>query len=140
MLDQDIPEGYEPLDFPSPFLQFIGPVYIRRGAQGPCFGLRVKKRHTNARGTVHGGLLMTLADIALGYAMAFSQDPPLPVITANITADFASAPHLGDWLEAKVEISRADQGMGFANAFICVGQKRVMRASGVFGLLAADGQ
>jgi len=129
------PEGYQPLDFPSPFLQFIGPVYVRLEPDGPRFGLRVEPRHANARGTAHGGLLMTLADIALGYATAITHDPPIPLITANLTADFASAARLGDWLEVKVDILRADGDTAFANAFICVGPKRLARVSGVFGLL-----
>ena len=133
-----IPDGFEILDFPSPFLQYIGPIYVNRGGERPVLGLRVEQRHTNARGTAHGGLLLTLADVALGYVTGTSQDPPTPLITANLTADFASAAYLGDWLEVRVDIIRASGGMGFANAFIYVGDKRIFRASGVFGLLEND--
>lgn len=134
----DVPDGFEVLDFPSPFLQFVGPIYVSYSEGRPVLGLRVEQRHTNARGTAHGGLLLTLADVALGYTTATSQDPPHPLITANLTADFASAAYLGDWLEVRVDIIRASGGMGFANAYIYVGKKRIFRASGVFGLLEND--
>ena len=39
-------------------------------------GLRVESKHCDARGTVHGGILATLADVALGYTMAFASPPP----------------------------------------------------------------
>ena len=33
-------------------------------------GLRLAKPHTNARGLIHGGLIASLADNAMGYSCA----------------------------------------------------------------------
>jgi len=38
-------------------------------------------------------VLMTLADIALGYAMATTEDPPLGLITSHLSADIAGSGH-----------------------------------------------
>jgi len=38
--------------------------------------VRIAGKHCNARGTAHGGLLMTRADIALGHDLAYAEDPP----------------------------------------------------------------
>ena len=38
-------------------------------------GLRILPKHANARGTAHGGLLMTLLDIALGYSSGVEPEP-----------------------------------------------------------------
>jgi acyl-coenzyme A thioesterase 13 len=85
----EVPEGFEPLFRTSPFLEMLGPFFYRRSENAFVIGLRVEDKHTNARGTAHGGLLLTLADIALGYTAAFSADPPLSLTTANISADLA---------------------------------------------------
>ena len=95
-------------------------------------GLRIAEKHANARGFAHGGLLVTLADIALGYQTAFGQDPPAGLITANLTADFAGAAKIGDWVEAHVDVQKLGGRLAFANAFLVVDGERIVRASAVF--------
>ena len=82
-----VPEGFIPLPRSSPLLDLLGPVYCRGEGLHLQLGLRADNRHANGRGTVHGGVLATLADVGMGYAMAFSSDPPLPLITASMTLD-----------------------------------------------------
>ena len=104
-------------------------------------GLRVLPRHANARDTAHGGLLMTLLDIALGYNSGFSQNPPAKLTTASLTADFAGAPKVGAWVEAHVDVQKIGGRLAFANAFLVVDGERVVRGSAVFArnAPAADG-
>ncbi len=75
---------------------------------------------------------MTLADIALGYNAATSQEPPLPLVTTNLTADYASSASVGDWVEARVDIQKIGSRVAFANAYLSVGEERIVRASAVF--------
>ena len=128
----EIPPGYEPLFRTSPFLDLLGPIYSRKDAAGFTVGVRIAGKHCNARGLAHGGLLVTLADIALGYRMAFSQDPPLSLTTASLSADFSGAAKLGDWLEVAVDIQHVGSRLAFANAYLSAGGKRIARISGVF--------
>jgi uncharacterized protein (TIGR00369 family) len=128
----DVPAGFEPLFRTSPFLETLGPVFGRRGAGGLVIGLRVQDKHTNARGAAHGGLLMTLADIALGYNAALSEDPPLSLTTASVSTDFCGSARVGDWLEVHVDLQKVGRRLAFANAFILVGTERIARASAVF--------
>jgi uncharacterized protein (TIGR00369 family) len=152
----EIPDGFEPLFRTSPFLDALGPFFSisarlacgcgspsnRREATGFVVGLRVADKHANARGSAHGGLLLTLADIALGYTAAFSEDPPLSLTTANISADFAGHARVGDWIEAHVEVQKIGGRLVFANAYLTVGDERIVRASAIFarhsGPLAGD--
>lgn len=127
-----VPEGYEPLFRSSPFLELIGPLYHRHDDNGLTIGLRLDGRHVNARGAAHGGVLLTLADIALGYSMAFSEDPPLHMTTASMSVDFAGSAQEGDWVVASTDIQKIGGRLAFANAYISVGDKRIVRASGVF--------
>ena len=79
MTDPNPPPGFEPLFRTSPFLETVGPLFYRRDPErGLVIGLRIAEKHANARGFAHGGLLVTLADIALGYQTAFGRDPPRP--------------------------------------------------------------
>jgi uncharacterized protein (TIGR00369 family) len=127
------PAGFEPLFRSSPFLDTVGPLFYRKEPDGGfVVGLRVLPKHANARGSAHGGLLLTLIDVALGYRAAFSQDPPAALTTASVTADFAGAPKLGDWVEAHVDVQRVGSRLAFANAFLVVNGERLVRASAVF--------
>jgi uncharacterized protein (TIGR00369 family) len=110
----------------------LGPFFYRRTENAFVIGLQVQEKHANARGTAHGGLLLTLADIALGYTAAFSAEPPLSLTTANISTDFAGSARIGDWVEAHVDIQKIGSRLVFANAYLLVGSKRIARASAVF--------
>lgn len=139
----DIPAGFKPLFRTSPFLDALGPFYYRKEGGEFVIGLRITDRHANARGMAHGGLLLTLADIALGYAAAFSQEPALSLTTAHIDADFVGVAKVGDWVEARVEIPRIGSRLVFANGYLATGGERIVRASAVFARNAgalADGR
>jgi uncharacterized protein (TIGR00369 family) len=130
--DTEVPEGFVPLFRTSPFLDTLGPFFYRPLEPGFIIGLRVREKHGNARGTAHGGLLLTLADIALGYTAAASGDPPLKLTTVNISADFVGHAHIGDWIEAQVDVQKIGRQLVFANAFLLVEGKRITRVSAVF--------
>jgi acyl-coenzyme A thioesterase 13 len=127
------PPGFEPLFRTSPFLETVGPFFHRKTADGGfVIGLRIAEKHANARGTAHGGLLMTLLDITLGYRAALSESPPANLTTANLTADFIGAAKVGDWVEAHVEVQKVGSRLAFANAFLVVNGDHIVRGSAVF--------
>jgi uncharacterized protein (TIGR00369 family) len=136
----DIPADFKPLFRTSPVLDLIGPLFSRGEGSDLVIGLRAEAKHCNARGTVHGGILATMADVALGYVLAFSSDPPSGLVTANLSLDFAGTANVGDWMEAHVDIQKQGSRLSFANCYITVGEQRIVRASAVFlvtGQLAA---
>ena len=130
-----VPEGFEPIFRTSPYLELIGPIYNRKTGQGLIIGLRVDDKHCNARGSMHGGVFSTLADIALGYNAAFHNGEATPMVTASLTIDYAGAAQLGDWVEISTDVQKVGKSMAFANCYFTVGDKRIVRASGVFGVL-----
>jgi acyl-coenzyme A thioesterase PaaI-like protein len=87
-IDADAPDGFSRWTRRSPFGDAAGPLYHRVDAGRTIFATRVDERHTNASGTAHGGMLATFADLALGYATAFSTEPPTPVRTVAVAIDF----------------------------------------------------
>lgn len=127
-----VPQGFKPLFRSSPAIELIGPLYSRGESADLVIGLRAERKHCNMRGTVHGGILATLADITLGYSLAFSTDPPTAAATANLSLDFAGAAKEGDWLEASVDFHKLGSRLAFGNCYITVDGNRIARASAVF--------
>jgi acyl-coenzyme A thioesterase PaaI-like protein len=133
MSEPNPPPDFEPLFRTSPFLETTGPFFYRKEPDGRfVIGLRILPKHANARGGAHGGLLMTLLDIALGYSSGLSQNPPAKLTTASLAADFVGAPKVGDWVEAHVDVQKVGGRLAFANAFLVVDGERVVRGSAVF--------
>ena len=126
------PPDFTPLARTSPVLELIGPLYTRGEGGDRVLGLHAQDKHCNSRGTVHGGILATLADVALGYAMALGSDPPRRLVTANLSLDYAGSAKAGDWLEVHVDIQKQGSRLSFANCYILVDGARIVRASAVF--------
>ncbi len=127
-----VPEGFRPIQRGGPFLTALGPLYVNTSGETPVIGLRVEEKHLNTRGIAHGGMLVTLADSALGIALASSRTPPQPMVTVNLSTDFADAARADDWIEAHVDIQKVGARLAFANCYLVVGTRRILRASGVF--------
>lgn len=131
----DIPAGYYVLPLGSPFVMQFGPLYARHEGKTLVIGLRIQPHHLNLHSNAHGGMLLTLADTALGINLSQSHSPPLPMVTANLSSEFLAPAKLGEWLEAHVEILRVGSRLGFADCRLRVGERLVMRASGTFAVV-----
>lgn len=132
-----IREGFEPLSRTSPFTELLGPIYQKVDAAGLVIGLVAEEKHCNARGIVHGGLLGTLADIAMGYSAAFSTEPPTPIVTMSQTVDYVGKAEKGDWIEVHTDVQKVGRSTAFTNCYFHVGSKRIARASAVFSVIGS---
>jgi len=132
----EVPPGFSPLQVGGAYFQQLGPVYARRAdAGGVVIALRVADRHLNIQGITHGGMLVTLADGALGINIAMARERRSAQVTVSLSADFLSGGRLGDWLEAHTTITRMGQRMAYANCDLRVGTRHVLRSSGVFAFV-----
>ncbi|MGZ6123470.1 MAG: PaaI family thioesterase [Myxococcales bacterium] len=137
----DIPQGFKPVRRgSSPFLSSLGPLYAKSEASGMVIGLRIEEKHLNTRSVAHGGMLVTLADSALGIVIAMSRTPPQPMVTVNLTTDFADVARAGDWVEARVDVQKIGKRLAFASCHLWVGEKRILRASGIFAYVPPAGR
>jgi len=112
----------------------IGPLYARRrrGVE-LSIGLLIERKHTNSRGICHGGLLATLADLSLGYAMHARAPQDGGFVTAHLAVDYAGSARMGDWIHSEVEIQRMGTRLAFANCYLVTGdRRRIVRASAIF--------
>ncbi|MDP6345952.1 MAG: PaaI family thioesterase [Alphaproteobacteria bacterium] len=131
---------YDPVD---PFENDAGPFHWRRLDDGSHhFVLRADHRHTNAWGVVHGGLLMTMADLTMSVTAKAEQDDAY--VTVAFNCEFVAAGHEGDLVEARAELVRRTGSMAFVRGRVQVGENTlfvcsaVMRRIGKRGALNKD--
>jgi acyl-coenzyme A thioesterase PaaI-like protein len=131
--DWVVPAGFRPVPSEG-FLDTVGPVYMREdGAGCLCIASKTLERHRNQGGNVHGGMLATLADYAIGFNLLQIGPRPTRFGTVNLNIDFVSNGRIGEWLEATVTIDKAAGRVRFASCVIRgEGGRLVVRASGVF--------
>jgi uncharacterized protein (TIGR00369 family) len=136
---KNIPDGFKPMPRLSPFNALVGPLYERRTGTALSIGLLIEAKHTNSRGICHGGLLATLADVALGYTMHAAGGGRSGFVTAHLAVDYAGSAKVGDWIEAEVEIQRVGTRLAFANCYLVANGQRIVRASAIFAHAAKAG-
>ncbi|MEI9991291.1 MAG: PaaI family thioesterase [Rhizomicrobium sp.] len=109
-----------------------GPIW-RLPADGEVrrFALAVTDKHMNSSGSVHGGMLMTFADIAMSQTARAVSDAPA-CSTVSLTCDFVGPGKLGEILEARVRVTRRTRTMVFLSADIVVGTRAVAVATGLW--------
>ncbi len=129
-----IPDGFEPRHAGLPFMEAVGPIYIRRG-QGPLvFGIRIERRHCNSMMVAHGGMLASLADVVLGIGGLELAAAPGFFITISLNTDFVGPAPLGAWVECQPELVRRTRTMMFVQGVFRAEGKPALRANGVFSL------
>ena len=134
------PEGFQPMHSGGPYFTHLGPLFSRRDdANMVVIGLRVDKKHTNMLGITHGGMLVTFADGALGINLSIARDPPQPMVSVHLSSDFLDAARPGDWMEAHVRIRKQGTRLSFADCELLVGDKTILRCSGVFAVIGRPG-
>jgi len=125
-----VPPGYAPYSRASPFLQYVGPLYLKLTGDTFTFAIRIGQRHLNGRGTAHGGVIAGFADMVMGYA-AFETSKRF-LSTVSLTVDFVAPVHDGDWLEAQARIISIGRRLASVDCTIHVAERAVGRASAVF--------
>lgn len=104
---------------------------IEERSKGFCkLSLVVEDQHLNGGGVVHGGLLTSLADTAMGIAAEDSIEGSCATLDMNYY--FLRAVYKGDCVETRGEIVKIGKSTMFAKAELFVGEKRVGYATANF--------
>lgn len=144
-----IPEGFEAVKAGAPFVDPAGPFFFKEADGELVIGLLLEEKHCNSAGTAHGGLIATMADVALGNAIGHAsvteeerarwrendhvlQRPPVPRVTVNLSTDYTGSARVGDWLEMRVDVQKLGASLAFANAYLRSNGERIARTSGVY--------
>ena len=130
---QSIPDGFAAIDKPSSFGQLIGPVYECPQDDGSFVrALRVEDKHTNLGGVVHGGVLMSFADVILGTVSY--RHAGRPGMSVRLVSDFISPARVGDWLEGRGTVTKATRSIIFARGELTVDGRTILTVSGTYKL------
>jgi uncharacterized protein (TIGR00369 family) len=148
VLRDDAPPDFRKVDFdrdrPEPtFNTHIGTLYVKRGEKGTrdefVMGFCVHQHMCNPAGGLHGGMMMTVADLvgAMGGGTLAGLRKFLP--TVNMTFDFVAPAKVGDWVEGRPELVRATRSLLFTNIYLTVGEQKILRASSICKIPSGDG-
>lgn len=124
-------EGWEKLPI-GPFSRTIGQSWaIHRDGRiyvGVLFDDFVANENF---GIVHGGAMLTFADIALGYVTGHSIGRD-SCVTVQMSYQFAGAVQLGQFCVCEGELVRKTSSLVFSRGIMKVGERIVGAADGVF--------
>lgn len=132
---QSIPPttGFRPASFNDPFLDHVGPFYIKDDDEGGLIvAIHAANQHINQYGRVHGGMLATLADVAIGFNINGASSEASPTFTLNLSTDFVSAAHQGEWVEAHVKLTKKHGRILFGECHIRIADRTIVSAHAVF--------
>lgn len=127
-----VPEGFVPLAEGLGFIDNLQPIYRRIQGKEASIGLLVSAQHGNTMGVCHGGVLLTLADIAAASGVNLAKGLRGGAPTVNLAVDFIAAARIGQWIQADVQQAVARRRFGFCSGTIFNSLGIVARFNGTF--------
>ncbi|MEQ8347927.1 MAG: PaaI family thioesterase [Sneathiellaceae bacterium] len=135
-----VPPGFRRLRAFCAYATANGPLYGRIEADGGfTMGCRLTPDHDNLAGMVHGGWLMSLADMAIGFACstASAENRSKFLPTISLQAEFLAPGRAGQWAEARATVLQSGRRIAFAECLVACDGEPVLRASGTFKVPSA---
>jgi uncharacterized protein (TIGR00369 family) len=117
--------------------EFIGPYVRRKTDKGYVYGFQTDDRHANINGVIHGGMLVTFVDQALGSTVYESLGKRRGA-TAQLNTMFIGPVKPGEFLECDAEVIRITRSLVFIRGVLRVGDRKVLAADGVWKILGAN--
>jgi uncharacterized protein (TIGR00369 family) len=128
-------DGWQP-DDDEGFVALVGPIWRRTSGETDRYAIVAEPKHYNRGGVVHGGVLMTFADRAIGRTCRYANGHQ-PQATIQLDMHFVDAVQIGEVVEAKCRVVRRTRAVMFASAELTVGTRVVATANGVWKTLGA---
>lgn len=117
------------------FNTHLGPIrFARMGETAWRAELDLQPKHMNMGGVCHGGVYMSLADVAMG-ASAHAAGGHRRCATIDFSAHFLAAAKEGQTLVADARLNRLVSGIAFMECELTAGERLCFRASGIWKFL-----
>jgi len=127
-------EGWQALNTRA-FSAAIGPTFMRGETGHRIVGLITDARNANDHmGIVHGGVLLTFADIALGCAVVDAIGAP-HCTTVQLQYQFVAAAPVGSFISCEPELVRRTSQLVFVRCVVKSDGRTVGSADGIFKVL-----
>lgn len=121
-----------------PVADLVGFHLVSFGDGKARFEMEAGTQHHNPMGTVHGGILCTLADSAMGYAFASTLGPGESFTTLELKINYLR-PVFEGWLTAVANVVHRGKTVGLVDCDVTNGEgKLVARASSTCSVLRGD--
>jgi uncharacterized protein (TIGR00369 family) len=127
------PAGFTTVELTDPFEILVGPIFQQGPPGRRRYAFRVDQRHVNRRGVLHGGMLMTFADAALGAAV-WEATGNAPCVTVNMQTHFLRGARLGDLVEVEPQLLRRTRALVFMRGDFTAAGDIVMTAASIWKL------
>ncbi|MCJ2139728.1 PaaI family thioesterase [Methylobacterium sp. E-066] len=114
------------------FIAHVGPLHVR-DSDG-AYAFRAEQKHANLIGVVHGGMLMSFADRALGETAMRAADGA-NCVTIQLEMKFIDVGRLGDWIEVHPQVVKRTGSLVFMRGDVREGKRLVASADGVWKIL-----
>ena len=132
----DPPAGFERHFRRSPVTDAWEPLWSKRDGDRFVIALRVADAHCNARAMLHGGVLSTLCDNAMGIACALAIGEGTSLVTVHLSVDFLDAVCAGQWVEISAAPTQPGRTIAFASADVTADGAPAGRATALFRVIA----
>ena len=123
------PEGWSLQSHSGTFSSHAGPYYFRKEGGPAGVAFYSEQHHANGLGVVHGGALLTLADMAL-WDICRREVGLFKGVTVTLNAEFVGPGPIGAFIEATGEMVKAGRKMMFARGIVSANGDALMSFSG----------
>ncbi len=133
-----VPDGFVDFEISEGFAKHIGPLYWKPTKNSAELGFRVLEHHLNPGKICHGGIMMTVGDMAAGFSVGWKIELLSFMPSINNNYDFIGAGSLGEWLQTETEVIQTTKRMGFARGVLKGPKGVVMRYNGIVKIPSAS--
>lgn len=116
------------------FTGVAGPFWLRGEGAAREIGLLIEARHTNTFGAIHGGLVMTFADIALGVGVTTALGHG-NCVTTHLQTHFVSTAQIGEFISCRPELVRKGRKLVVVRGLVKVGDKTIAAVDGIWTVI-----
>jgi uncharacterized protein (TIGR00369 family) len=125
-----VPPGWVLQSHRDTFSGHAGPFYFRpMDDQRPGVGFFSEARHANAHDMVHGGALLTLADMSL-WDICRRAAGPFRAVTLTLNSEFVAPGPIGRFIIASGEAVKIGKSIMFARGDVRCGDEVLLTFSG----------
>jgi uncharacterized protein (TIGR00369 family) len=116
------------------FIGLVGPMWQRLDASTMRYAFLAEPKHHNRRDVVHGGMIMTFADRALGMTVRGVTGHKHQA-TIQLDVHFVDAVQIGEFVETQAQIVRQTRSLVFVKADLFVGSRVIASVNGIWKIL-----
>jgi uncharacterized protein (TIGR00369 family) len=113
----------------EPVHRSLGAIVFK--ANGQSRDRRVGQAAYQAHGLIHGGLIATLADNAMGYSCGY-QLGATNMVTIGLAVDYIGSAQVGQWLAVEPDVIKTGSTICFAQCLVKADDVVIARANATF--------